>query len=82
LDEIKKKVDAGKEVNWEELDDHLVTGTVKLFLRELPQPLLTFDLYPEFVAVNGTFLNAYWRQFLTFLAVRQRRRGRSSQSHH
>ena len=55
LDDIKKRIDAGKEVKWEEMEDvHVVTGAVKLFLRELPDPLLTFELYPDFVAICDT----------------------------
>jgi hypothetical protein len=55
LDELKKKIDQGKPVDWNIIDDvHTVTGTFKLFLRELPQPLLTFELYSEFVGVGGS----------------------------
>ncbi|KAI3648921.1 hypothetical protein MP228_006775 [Amoeboaphelidium protococcarum] len=31
-------------------DGHAVAGVVKLFLRELPDPLLTFDLFDAFIA--------------------------------
>lgn len=31
----------------------MITGIVKLFLRELPEPLLTFGLYSEFVGAIG-----------------------------
>ena len=50
LDETKKKIDSAQDVDWTQLDEHVCTGTIKLFLRELPQPLLTFELYPKFVA--------------------------------
>lgn len=29
------------------MDVSVLTGTVKLYLRELPIPLITFDAYPE-----------------------------------
>jgi len=51
----------GEDPHIESLEDpHLVTGLVKLFLRELPTPLLTFDLYRPFLEAVGTsriFLN-------------------------
>jgi hypothetical protein len=50
LDETKKKIDAAQEIDWTQLDEHVCTGTIKLFLRELPQPLLTFELYSKFVS--------------------------------
>ena len=30
-------------------DVHAVTGVLKLYLRELPEPLLTFELYEEWI---------------------------------
>lgn len=50
LDDTKKKIDAAQDVDWNALDEHVCTGTIKLFLRELPQPLLTFELYAKFMA--------------------------------
>lgn len=38
------------------LDDvqvHVLTTLVKSFLRELPEPLITFDLYENFLNVSG-----------------------------
>lgn len=44
-------------------DPHVVTGLVKKFLREMPEPLLTFDLYESFrmtmLKVKGTFCNIF-----------------------
>lgn len=56
LDALKKQLDAGKEPNLAEIDDlNIISGLIKLFLRELPEPLLTFELYNDFVSVvdNG-----------------------------
>lgn len=33
-------------------DVHNVTGLLKFFLRELPEPLIPFDLYDPFIAAN------------------------------
>jgi hypothetical protein len=49
LDDTKKKIDSAQDIDWTQLDEHVCTGTIKLFLRELPQPLLTFELYTKFV---------------------------------
>ena len=32
---------------------HVVSGLMKLYLRELPEPLFTFGLYDTFIAVCG-----------------------------
>jgi hypothetical protein len=37
---------------------HEAAGLLKLFLRELPTPLLTFDLYPQLLEIAGRSLNA------------------------
>lgn len=35
------------------VDVHNITGLLKLFLRELPEPLIPHDLYNAFIAANG-----------------------------
>jgi hypothetical protein len=35
-------------------DPHVVSGVLKEFLRELPEPLLTFEHYDGFLAADGT----------------------------
>lgn len=45
----------GKEVNFEKVvDPNVVSTLLKQFLRELPEPLLTFKLYRPFVHTLGT----------------------------
>lgn len=44
----KKIVDAGGSIEWKEGDAHNATGLVKMYLRELPEPLLTFELFDPF----------------------------------
>ncbi|XP_012271753.1 rho GTPase-activating protein 44 isoform X2 [Orussus abietinus] len=46
-------------------DPHVVAGALKSYLRELPEPLLTFKLYPEWMAAakitqNDFRLRALW----------------------
>jgi len=48
-----------------EADIHAVAGLLKLYLRDLPEPLFTDDLYPSFVEANGKLL--YFR--LPFLLL-------------
>ena len=46
---------AGEEVDYVEYKDpHLVANLLKVYLRELPDPLLTFSLYPRFVEAAST----------------------------
>jgi hypothetical protein len=33
-------------------DDHAIAGVLKLCLRELAEPLLTFELYPEWLKIG------------------------------
>lgn len=54
LDEMRNNIDKGGSIDITEIEDpHLITGIIKLFLRSLPEPLLTFQLYQEFVEVAG-----------------------------
>jgi hypothetical protein len=32
-----------------------ITSVLKLYLRELPDPLLTYELYPKFIDVMGKY---------------------------
>lgn len=46
-------------------DPHVIAGALKSYLRELPEPLLTFKLYPEWMAAakitqNEVRLRALW----------------------
>jgi len=44
---------------------HTAAGLLKLFLRKLPEPLLTFELFDCFMAANGTHSpTLYWRALL------------------
>jgi hypothetical protein len=53
LTETSDRIDKGERVDYSELSDpHIVPGLLKQFLRELPEPLLTFNLYPLFLKAN------------------------------
>lgn len=50
IDSLKRAYNSkNKPVGLEEYDVHVITGLLKLFLRELPNPLCTFELYQEFL---------------------------------
>ena len=34
---------------------HVLTSVMKTFFRELPEPLLTYDLYDDFIRASGRF---------------------------
>ncbi|KAJ5077633.1 rho/rac/cdc gtpase-activating protein [Anaeramoeba ignava] len=54
IQELKRKYDNGKTPNLDKVSSpHIVSGLLKLFLRELPEPLLSFELYDVFVAVHS-----------------------------
>jgi hypothetical protein len=55
VNDYKVKFDKGKEVVLEpSLDPHIVSGILKLWLCELPNPLFTFELYDSFIAAGAT----------------------------
>jgi hypothetical protein len=52
--EIKNMYNAGEEIPTKEFGDpHLITGIIKLFFRELTNPLLTYAKYNQFLALGG-----------------------------
>eukprot|EP00011_Vannellida_sp_DIVA3-517-6-12_P001288 CAMPEP_0114633438 /NCGR_PEP_ID=MMETSP0168-20121206/15455_1 /TAXON_ID=95228 ORGANISM="Vannella sp., Strain DIVA3 517/6/12" /NCGR_SAMPLE_ID=MMETSP0168 /ASSEMBLY_ACC=CAM_ASM_000044 /LENGTH=533 /DNA_ID=CAMNT_0001845089 /DNA_START=18 /DNA_END=1619 /DNA_ORIENTATION=- len=52
--QLKERYDSGEEVDLSSIQDpHAVAGLLKLFFREAPVPLLTFELYEEFLAFPG-----------------------------
>lgn len=56
VNQLKAQFNARQPVDFEEAaaDVHSVAGLLKLYFRELPEPLLTRELAPEFVAVACT----------------------------
>jgi hypothetical protein len=71
INEYKRKFDAGEPVDFmKESDCHAVTGIIKLYLRELPEPLLTFDLHPYFMAMDGCKEKAMRLRFTRYLISR------------
>jgi hypothetical protein len=55
IDRYVQRLDKGEDVDLsQELDPHAVAGLLKLYFRDLPEPLMTFDLYPWFIASMST----------------------------
>lgn len=53
IDKLKAEFNAGVQVDLKPIaDPHTVTGLLKLYLRELPEPLMTYDLYESFVTAQ------------------------------
>lgn len=51
---VKQVIESGKEVAWAQEPPHVVAGVLMTFLLELPEPLVTFDLYDSFIAAQET----------------------------
>jgi hypothetical protein len=51
IEQLKAEFNSGVDVSLAGRDCHCVSGVVKLFLRELPDPLCTFTNYQFFLAV-------------------------------
>jgi hypothetical protein len=58
--EIKTQFDRGQDVDLsKETDPHVVAGLIKLFLRELPEPLFPFDFYTPLMEAWGTWKKSF-----------------------
>lgn len=53
---LKQKVNSGQsdDVDFKETDTHIVAGLLKSFLRDLSEPLLTYELYDEIINFLGS----------------------------
>jgi len=51
VNDLKQRFDRGEDVNLAFADVHTVAGLLKVYLRELPEPLMTYRLYEPFIAV-------------------------------
>jgi len=56
VNELKQKYNRGEVKNLvDEKDAHVIGSLLKVFLRELPEPLFTYDLYDDFIdALDGS----------------------------
>lgn len=55
-------VDFGDQ-EWEDIN--IISGALKLFLRELPDPLIPFSLYNKFIEAGSEYSNIYlWAHFI------------------
>ncbi|KAG8519588.1 Rho GTPase-activating protein 1 [Galemys pyrenaicus] len=77
--EVQQKYNMGVPVDFDQYDkSHLPAVILKTFLRELPEPLLTFDLYPHVVGFLGRPSPAQpgapmtWAPFVTDIDESQR----------
>lgn len=56
MQKVKKKLEKGYTVDFSSLNNvHSVAGLLKMYFRELPEPLLTFEHYNMFIAATGKF---------------------------
>mmetsp|Transcript_9835 Transcript_9835/g.39882 ORF Transcript_9835/g.39882 Transcript_9835/m.39882 type:complete len:785 (+) Transcript_9835:158-2512(+) len=54
IKEYKDRFDSGENVSFEnESDPHAVAGLLKLYFRELPEPIMTYDHYDNFIIGEG-----------------------------
>ena len=56
IQEYKQKFDNGDDVSFEnESDPHAVAGLFKLYFRELPAPVMTWEHYDDFIIAECNF---------------------------
>lgn len=51
---LKERVNRGEDVDLKDVNVHVIAGLLKSFLRDLAEPLLTFELYEEITSFLGT----------------------------
>ena len=49
---VQSAFDAGQK-DLTDHDSHTIAGCLKMYLRELPEPILTYDLYKEWMQAAG-----------------------------
>lgn len=49
----------GKDIDLKKFSPHTVAGTMKLYLRELPEPLLSYQFYSAFITTDGMRRSLY-----------------------
>jgi len=54
IQKIRKLLQDGKRVDYDKIDVRTVASVLKLWLRELPTPLIPFSHYSELMALGGT----------------------------
>lgn len=53
LDDLKAEVDQGRSFDFSDINNpHIISGLLKAFLRETPDPLFTFERYPKFMEAS------------------------------
>ena len=59
VNQLKDKIENGKfyEVILKELDPHALSSLIKMFLRDLPDPLLTYKLF-DVLKQTSTYLSS------------------------
>lgn len=50
---LKERVNRGEDVDLKDVNVHVIAGLLKSFLRDLTEPLLTFELYDEITSFLG-----------------------------
>jgi len=56
LNALKQRIDSGEDPDFFEMQEpHLVANLLKIYLKELPEPLFTYNLYPQFVAASTDY---------------------------
>ena len=55
LDDVKRRFNRGEIVDFAAVQgqEDVAAGILKLWLRELPEPVILFSLYPAFCAAHG-----------------------------
>lgn len=66
---LKERVNRGEDVDLKDVNVHVIAGLLKSFLRDLSEPLLTFELYDEITSFLGklNFIIFFWR--ILFLII-------------
>lgn len=54
ITELKNRLDSDKKPDLDSTPVHVLTGVLKSFFREMPEPLMTFELYDDFLWASTT----------------------------
>lgn len=55
---LRARIEADEQIDWDKVEPNNIAGIFKMWLRELPEPLTTFDVYS--IGVNVAGLEGVW----------------------
>lgn len=63
INDLKQRINCGEDIDFKDENTHVIAGLFKTFLRDLNEPLLTYELYDDIINFLGKSLIIYLLYF-------------------